>query len=73
VSTSEGTSREDLHNGCGVRYGGSAVAAHDYQSGVDEVVEDEMTTVGAKANTLPFARCLRRLVSPTKTTSTEHA
>jgi hypothetical protein len=24
-------------------------------------------------NTLPFARCLRRLVTPTKTTSTEHA
>lgn len=29
--------------------------------------------VGAKANTLPFARCLRRLVTPTETTSTEHA
>jgi hypothetical protein len=32
-----------------------------------------MGVVGAKANTLPFARCLRRLVNPTKTTSTEHA
>jgi hypothetical protein len=30
-------------------------------------------SVEAKANTLPFARCLRRLVTPTKTTSTEHA
>jgi hypothetical protein len=29
--------------------------------------------VGAKANTLPFARCLRRLVTPTNTTSIEHA
>jgi hypothetical protein len=29
--------------------------------------------VGAKTNTLPFARCLRHLVTPTKTTSTEHA
>jgi hypothetical protein len=33
----------------------------------------DKTTIGAKANTLPFARCLRRLVTPTKTTSTEHA
>jgi hypothetical protein len=28
--------------------------------------------VGAKANTLPFARCLRLLITPTKATSTEH-
>jgi hypothetical protein len=32
-----------------------------------------MVNAGAKANTLPFARCLRRLVNLTKTTSTEHA
>jgi hypothetical protein len=29
--------------------------------------------VGAKANMLPFARCLRRFATPTKTTSIEHA
>jgi hypothetical protein len=30
-----------------------------------------MASVGAKANTLPFARCLRLLITPTKATSTE--
>jgi hypothetical protein len=28
--------------------------------------------VGAKANTLPFTRCLRLLVTPTKATSIKH-
>jgi hypothetical protein len=31
-----------------VRYGGSAVAARGYQSGVDEVVEDEMATLATR-------------------------
>jgi hypothetical protein len=47
VSASEGTSGEDLHDGC-VRYGGSAVAIHDCQSGVDEVVEDEMARLATR-------------------------
>jgi hypothetical protein len=33
----------------------------------------EQPSIGAKANTLPFARCLRRLITPMKTISTEHA
>jgi hypothetical protein len=32
---------------------------------------EHIAIIGAKANTLPFARCLRRLVIPTKTTSIE--
>jgi hypothetical protein len=31
-----------------VRYGGSVVAAHGCQSGVDEVVEDETTTLATR-------------------------
>jgi hypothetical protein len=39
----------------------------------DDFVElaPRRANVGAKANTLPFARCLRRPAAPTKTTSTE--
>jgi hypothetical protein len=33
----------------------------------------QRANVGAKANTLPSARCLRRLATPTKTKSIEHA
>jgi hypothetical protein len=47
VSASKGTSREDLHDGC-VRYGGSVVAIHDCQSGVDEVVKDDMATLAIR-------------------------
>jgi hypothetical protein len=41
----------------------------------DDIVElaPWRANVGAKANTLPFARSLRRLAAPTKTTSTERA
>jgi hypothetical protein len=47
VSASEGTSREDLHNGCGaIRQ--STVTTHGYQSGVDKVVEDEMTMLATR-------------------------
>jgi hypothetical protein len=44
-------------------------------SAPDDLVElvPRRANVGAKANTLPFARCLRRLVTSTKTISTEHA
>jgi hypothetical protein len=44
-------------------------------SAPDNLVElvPRRANVGAKANTLPFARCLCRLVTPTKTISTEHA
>jgi hypothetical protein len=44
-------------------------------SAPDDLVElvPQRENVGAKANTLPFARCLRRRPTPTKTTSTEHA
>jgi hypothetical protein len=31
-----------------VRYGGSVVAAHGCQSGVDELVEDETTTLATR-------------------------
>jgi hypothetical protein len=44
-------------------------------SAPDDLVErvPRRANVGAKANTLPFARCLCRLATPTRTTSTEHA
>jgi hypothetical protein len=44
-------------------------------SAPDDLVElvPRRANVGAKVKTLPFARCLRRLATPTKTTPTEHA
>jgi hypothetical protein len=45
VSASEGNNREDLHDDWGAVYGESAIVAHVCHSGVDEVVEDEMTTL----------------------------
>jgi hypothetical protein len=44
-------------------------------SAPDDLVElvPRRANVGAKANTLPFARCFHRLITSTKTTSTEHA
>jgi hypothetical protein len=47
VSASEGTSREDLHDGTGAVWR-SAVATHSCQSGVDEVVEDEKKTLATR-------------------------
>jgi hypothetical protein len=43
-------------------------------SAPDDLVElvPRRANVGAKANTLPFARCLRLLITPTKATSIEH-
>jgi hypothetical protein len=44
-------------------------------SALDDLVElvPRRANVGAKAKTLPFARCLRRFATPTKTTPTDHA
>jgi hypothetical protein len=44
-------------------------------SALDDLVElvPRRANLGAKANTLPFARCPRRLITSTKTTSIEHA
>jgi hypothetical protein len=58
------------------KYGGERKVQWYYSwSLVLDIVNQEQdnTVVGARANTLPFARCLRRLATPTKTTSTEHA